>query len=685
MAPFTYMETMKTTAERPRRRCSVNAWENTRRPSIDQGHLKLVPERDVLPRLQTREFERELMRCTTSAAAGVSPLPFVAICDPFVDPVNKINKVPLRCPHCEAYIDKHSHVEPHGNCAEFECCMCMETFTVEPYRDYEFLHDTKTPTLDFFASPAIDSSRASVPKAPACCFVVDVHAVHHVLDALEGSTSDMLASLVVFDDATVHFCADRIVSVSIEDAFVPRPAHELLKPLSFLGSADVLSIFRSLFHPTASKSYVFAASCAARGAEALKVGTELLGDRGGGACMFVAKEAPLRLPDVDHLIDHSVSVDAFCGGDFCKLRSLCAETGGKLISPPSKNENANSSCRRFSQPNLERRTISDPSHNRRRSVDRLPNITSSDSVNGTNSSFDEALQKFGPVARNWIREVSESHMGCVVRLRVSRGWKVVESYWRSTDAFEISRLRDEHSFAFEIVHQNELSRKLRYCYMQLVVLHTAPNGDRLLRVHTHWVPVVHSVRAIYQSAYCEALANVLTRVPSKSKMIELYSKWLYDYWQFCVDRGALSNQRYLCLPMSLQYLPLFLLGLRKRWEIVRRHFGLSIRRSSALLLPISSPNTLLCRDTVDSEEGTVLCDSETIYVVHRCGDARPANWELAVDEVKMTFGETKEWAVECIDVTRLPTDWLIEDPTVTDFDYPGFVRHLHKEIMYKVV
>lgn len=164
----------------------------------------------------------------------------------------------------------------------------------------------------------------------------------------------------------------------------------------------------------------------------------------------------------------------------------------------------------------------------------------------------------------------------VARLRVSSG-VAVDGYTacgalRGGDDVDLPTLDCDKAFSAQLRVEERRQDGADFV-AQLAVLYSAPDGRRLIRVHTLCVPVAGSLSALFRAADLDAQLTVqarwaatevlrgkLSAVAIRERLTSDAVTVLHAYRRFCASNSAAGQ---LILPEALKLLPLYTLGLTK--------------------------------------------------------------------------------------------------------------------------
>eukprot|EP00929_Paragymnodinium_shiwhaense_P119322 TRINITY_DN91205_c0_g1_i1.p1 TRINITY_DN91205_c0_g1~~TRINITY_DN91205_c0_g1_i1.p1 ORF type:complete len:868 (-),score=156.81 TRINITY_DN91205_c0_g1_i1:152-2686(-) len=568
--------------------------------------------------------------------ASTLPIPLATICAPFADgadagllPLSEQGKEaePLRCPRCRSYANPFFRWSAK-EINRFQCNMCTHHLAV---RD-DFLEDMDRAgqsadedrhpeftqaSVDFVAPGAFDLDRPAGPTVPAVVFLLEastdavesglydaaLKAMERVVDDTESPLRRRVC-LMTFDESLHFFVPTRggrfrqVHVRSIDDDGKEDPLIPVSHASLFVDTSDDLARgdFRDLaqllqqqhqedvFGSPSSRTP--SSGCGSQGAgtsrcsvagSALSAAIEVLTTAGGGDVLIfhatspsAGRGAPL-LPEVPEKTS-APQHPAFYQDVFAR----CTKGGVavNVVTAPTMQTQLDLETLQW----LSWRTGGDTAH--------LPNFTP---------------QFAGPQLEqfmvHWAGKMQGSGYSCVVKLRCSKGLqcKGLVAPWPaapgSTDqsAFELPRISPDTSFVFELqpdiesetdddqyrYRQRDYGKKL--LYMQLAVLYTNTRGQRLLRVHTTSINVVHSVRQVYQASsigplmayFVKKAADTAldstqpgSRLLPRDFLLESALKVLSTYQQQCCYSTEVGLKT-LVVNQRLKLLPVYMLGARK--------------------------------------------------------------------------------------------------------------------------
>lgn len=552
---------------------------------------------------------REFMWCTTEAVmlrpgevAARVPIPLGVVLMPFaegadsqsLDLVDPGSTGILRCPRCRSYVNPFFKWASRSN-ATLECNMCGQKMEApDSYLDAD--GDEQDEQSKEHPELAVGSVEFLAPDesrgVPVTCFVLEttVAAVSsgllstalECLEKLLDSANIRRLCVILFDEA-LHFfrpsMTERLSNISVccvDDPFVPCHPPSLVLELDDedgqLAARELVLRLRERAAKAASNSDALSHGRSAAGS-ALRVAVEVVASCGGGNLFIIhasnpsigvgalspvmpdGSEAPQDLEfyreELQNCIKGSVAVSCVTAPakgtvlDLTTLQWLAWRTGGDALH------------------------IHD---------------------------FDVSLhsQRLAGQLQHWDGMARSAAYDCVFKLRCSKSLSCTGllAPWQPAlscddgSVFEVPRLSADASFALTLrpeldydwdddpyaYKRNDGKKQL---YVQVAVIYTNSQGERLLRLHTSALAVVHSMRAVYQStlppplvAYMlkQAASGLLQqkkqkRVQPKDYLLNVLLQILVGYRRNCYgsDKGGST----LLISKTLSLLPLYMLSARK--------------------------------------------------------------------------------------------------------------------------
>eukprot|EP00747_Dinoflagellata_sp_TGD_P181411 gnl/TRDRNA2_/TRDRNA2_35236_c0_seq1.p1 gnl/TRDRNA2_/TRDRNA2_35236_c0~~gnl/TRDRNA2_/TRDRNA2_35236_c0_seq1.p1 ORF type:complete len:838 (-),score=156.07 gnl/TRDRNA2_/TRDRNA2_35236_c0_seq1:206-2719(-) len=554
--------------------------------------------------------------------ASSLPIPFAAICAPFADRADNPSVPlaehgnPLRCPRCRSYANPYFRWAPR-EVGKVQCNMCTYNMPVERgdfanpkgEGDEEEEHpELIYGTVDFVPFEGADVDRPMGAAAPVVCFMLEcsvtsvrngvfgasLGALQHLLDLAELPLQRRMC-LVLYDEETVHFFGStargfRMLTVaSLEDPYVPGSPEMLFADLDDEEQRKRLRDLLGHLHEAppvkpADESQADPGYCAGTSA-ALQMSIQAVADAGGGDVVMLHASAPLS-PARQGSGAATASPAAALKGAlqqapkpvYQDTLALCVR-GGIAVSALT----ASAPGMIFDVEPLQwltLRTGGDCLH--------MQDFNPSHPIHGAHALSEHLM--------HWCAKMQASAYSCVFKLRCSKGlqatsliapWPAASS---SSDqsAFELPRLSADASFAFMLQPEYDTSddvddgyyrrmdERKKSMYVQAVTLYTNCKGERLLRVHTTSLNVVHSVRAMFQGIQVGPLMALLMkqaanmalnrkagsdRVQPRDYLQDFCVKVLASYRMHCCS--ADFNSSTLVASKALALFPLYVLAARK--------------------------------------------------------------------------------------------------------------------------
>eukprot|EP01083_Nonionella_stella_P211212 763908_1 len=570
-------------------------------------------------------------------AAVIQPLANVGLNEEKVSYVDPGPDGPVRCSRCRAYVNPFFKFVDNGKV--FICNMCnMQNDVPHHYicnldangkrRDCLQRRELCRGSVEFKASKEYILSKA---QDPCYLFVLDVSYAALVSGLLQISVNAILSSLddlaenprnrvgVVTYDSTVHFYSlkankdpEMLVVTDLESVFVPAPPSELMLHVADPEGRQALeallnmlpNIFGSKDEVTSlEEKSCFGSACSAA-AEAL-TGT-------GGKLILIQSS----MPEIG-LGALKMREDINAGG----------EEGHKMLQPQTSfYEILATKC-------AENRVCVDlfsctNSYVDIASLGYLARFTCGQLF--YYSGFD--VRKDGEAFHYDMMHTLTRPTGFdgVMMVRASAGLRVADHmgsfFMRHAHEMELPAIDSDKTFAVRLEHEDILNEKSEAC-IQVALLYTSAQGERLIRVHTMSVPITSVLSEIYRYADMDAIVNVsLKQVvhqfqsvsfrTARENMVNACIDVLFTYRKYCAHSSSTGQ---LILPESLKLLPLFTLGLIKG-EILsndvradERAFLLAycITMPSYVAIPFVCPHLYSLHNMAD-EEGTMSSSDRVI-------------------------------------------------------------------------
>ncbi|KAJ7486667.1 protein transporter SEC24 [Mycena latifolia] len=512
-----------------------------------------------------------------------------------------------RCQACRAYINPYVQFIDGGH--RWRCALCALSNEVPQAFDWSMAVNQPSdryaraelnhPIVDFVATAEYVRS---TPQAPAYVFLVDVslgavqsgmfataiRTISENLDALPNDGQRTKVAIICYDVGLYFFSLsqgadefDMLVVSDLEEAYVPRPAHELLVNLSeargpleallqrlpaMFADAPVLESATgpalesalALIGPAGGKIVLLSASAPTRGKGALDVTQQPGRDN--------KKE-----PDADKsasafyhafaiaCVKACVSVDMFIFGD--RYRGVATLT---LLSQYTSGQ-----------------TLYYPAFNTAEFEDVVKFVT-----------------EFGRVLAMPIMLEAE------MRVRCSRGISVKSMHGnffvQGTARVIMPAIPLDESYAIQFQIDEPLAGPL--AVFQAGLLYTTSSGERRIRVLTLALPTTSVTAEVYASADVRALVTLVTKQmvqrPSVLALEDRRDKILRLLTDMCTAymaaRNSPNSELKLLLPANLRMLPILLLGLFKKIATrLDSETALDMRAYTRVLLTAAPPSQLI--------------------------------------------------------------------------------------------
>lgn len=574
---------------------------------------------------------------TTSALLNKSKLPLGLVLSPYRsiqeqegdDPVPVVtDSVIARCRRCRTYINPYVQFIEGG--ARWKCCMCNITNEVPQLFDYN--QETNQP-VDRWQRPELNHSVVDFiapreymvrpPQPPVYVFLIDVShqaiqsgmvatAARTILESLPrlpNESNRTKISIIAVDTSLHFFCLpagsespEMLVVSDLDDVFLPKPNDilvnlaecragveslltnlaDMFKDNTIAGSAlgAGLQAAYKLVSPIGGKIMTLTATLPSVGPGALKRRDDpkLLGTAKESSLLGAASTFYKTFP-----IDCSrsqVSVDMFLFStaytDVATLSCLPRYTGGQTYFYPAFHATRSEDALKFSH-------------------------------------------EFAHVLASPISYEA------VLRLRATKGIRAIgfhgNFFVRSTDLLALPAVPLDQSYAIECEIEETINAP--FVVFQSVVLHSASNGERRIRVCNTAVPTTTSMSEVYSSADQVAITALLAnkaversiharledaRDALTNKLVDILS----TYKNTMTSSGSGASAQ-LSIASNMALLPLLVLSLLKHVGIrsssqippdLRAYAqALLTTLPTQLLVPYLHPN-FYCLHNMPSEAGT---------------------------------------------------------------------------------
>jgi len=176
------------------------------------------------------------------------------------------------------------------------------------------------------------------------------------------------------------------------------------------------------------------------------------------------------------------------------------------------------------------------------------------------------INTLGLKLRTELMHVLSRHMGweAVMRVRVSRGWKITNFYGhlfiRGQDLLLVPNCHTDQTFAISIDMDENVNPDPVFC-MQSALLYTNSDGERRIRVHTWASLLTQNYADIIGSINVQATIAMLSQQALKHMLKHTLSEgrnMLQNQCQQFVQAGNLCPN-----VEALQFLPLYVMGMLK--------------------------------------------------------------------------------------------------------------------------
>jgi protein transport protein SEC24 len=174
------------------------------------------------------------------------------------------------------------------------------------------------------------------------------------------------------------------------------------------------------------------------------------------------------------------------------------------------------------------------------------------------------IQTHGMKLKSEILHVLSREMGweAVMRIRVSRGWKISKFYGhlfiRGQDLLVVPNCHTDQTFAITIEMDENVAPEPIFC-LQSALLYTNSDGERRIRVHTYAAPTTSSQHDILNSVDVQASSVLLSSIALDMSMKSMSEgrNWLNNQCQQIVQASNMVHSE------ILQFLPLYIMGMLK--------------------------------------------------------------------------------------------------------------------------
>jgi len=164
----------------------------------------------------------------------------------------------------------------------------------------------------------------------------------------------------------------------------------------------------------------------------------------------------------------------------------------------------------------------------------------------------------------------------VVRIRIGKGFRINSFHGhffvRASDLLALPCMDADKAFAVQITHEDTAMTGIQQTFMQCALLHTTSTGERRIRVHTLFVPVVQDANEMLRSVDTGAMVALMARLAveksqlsklqdTRDKMTQQTIAGLKEFRQ--ANAAAARTFNRLIFPESMRLLPLYTLALTK--------------------------------------------------------------------------------------------------------------------------
>ena len=457
----------------------------------------------------------------TRRAVKSSKYPLAAIVQPYATvyapehfPVVSFgpNQNIIRCHHCRAYINPFVKFFEDG--AKFHCNLCNSQNAV-PNHYYANLvngervdkHDRVELSCGIYDIKAGTEYMARPPVPPTFVFLLDVskeavqsgmlglaaNALHELIteDQLPGGNRAQIA-IMAYDSCLHYFALNpkmkfpQLVSLPDPQDFSgpPLPDDIIINVVDM--KALILSLLSSL--PTMFAKNASTGSCLS---QALQSVGKAIGRIGGRLFVLQASGSVLMDPAL-------------------KLKTSPQSLDKKQLFIPTGPDVSNQSIelhQHFIQVNL---FVFSDTYKNFITMSDYSRLTAGEAYYYPSSN--ERSQKFFYEFKNTV--IKDTTWEAVFRLRVSRGWKIVNRVGnysiKSSDLLSVPCLDENKTLLYEFDLDDEVART-SVVYIQSALLYTNTNGERRIRIINYGVPLTENTRDVFTKADAQALCTVLYR------------------------------------------------------------------------------------------------------------------------------------------------------------------------------
>nr|CAG4709772.1 unnamed protein product [Naegleria fowleri] len=510
-------------------------------------------------------------------------LPFGCVLKPF-----HLKEVPtiggnliIRCNNCRTYINPFVQFIEFGN--KWQCNVCKQINEV-PKRYYSPT-DMNGVRQDFFERPELTNGvyeylapqeyMSRPPQPPAYLFLIDssfnsingglfqasVKAIKNCLKGLKEQSPRTMIGIVCFD-SKIHFFnlrstltqPQQLVVGELNESLLPLPNDLLVNLEESYNLVEILlDKLEVMFRGSTSVECCLGSALNAAG--------RLIGRFGGKVSIFLSQLptiGPNKLTNRESLNDY--------GND---------KTEAKLLQPVDNSYrdfallfNKDQICC-----DLYCYAIPESTHS---FLDIATLSSLSKFTGGSCKLYEYPDQLSHQLAADLKQCLIDELTGfeSVMRIRVSSGMKIVNFFGnffiRGHDLMALPNISGTQTFGFQMVHTGAMLSTPNVS-VQVAVLYTSEQGQRKIRVCNLLLPITNSLSVLYNSTQPTGMINLMGKIlaadlakegvtNSRSTLIDKWLKSAVTSYKSVANVGIGMG---LTLPVSLQYLPLFVCGLSK--------------------------------------------------------------------------------------------------------------------------